>query len=73
MRLIRLYQKSGVYRNEIFRALWLSDSVCRFTPTCAEYTYLAVEKYGAGKGLVLGLKRIVRCHPWSAGGYDPVK
>ncbi len=46
---------------------------CRFTPTCSEYTYQAVEKYGVGKGLWIGLKRISRCHPWSKGGYDPVK
>lgn len=50
----------------------MTDKVCRFTPTCSEYTYEAVEKYGVGKGLWLGLKRIIRCHPWSRGGYEPV-
>jgi len=45
---------------------------CRFTPTCSVYTYQAIEKYGVTKGSWLGVKRIVRCHPWSKGGYDPV-
>lgn len=48
-------------------------STCRFTPSCADYTYEAVEKYGALKGTILGAKRLVRCNPFSKGGYDPVK
>lgn len=46
---------------------------CRFIPTCSEYTYLAVEKYGGVKGLVLGIKRISRCHPWGGGGVDLIE
>lgn len=46
---------------------------CRFTPTCSEYTQGAVEKYGALRGTWLGVKRILRCQPFSKGGYDPVK
>ena len=45
---------------------------CRFTPSCSDYTYEAVEKYGVLKGLAKGLIRIVRCNPFSKGGYDPV-
>ena len=45
---------------------------CRFFPSCSEYTAEAVEKYGAYKGAVLGLKRLSRCHPWNPGGFDPV-
>lgn len=46
---------------------------CKFEPTCSEYTKQAIEKYGALKGTVLGLKRILRCNPFSKGGYDPLK
>ena len=46
---------------------------CRFTPTCSEYAIEAISKYGVLKGSLLGMKRILRCHPFSAGGYDPVR
>ncbi|MCX6743378.1 MAG: membrane protein insertion efficiency factor YidD, partial [Candidatus Parcubacteria bacterium] len=45
---------------------------CRYHPTCSQYTYQAVDKYGVIKGLWLGLKRILRCTPLSKGGFDPV-
>ncbi|MHB9033791.1 MAG: membrane protein insertion efficiency factor YidD [Anaerolineae bacterium] len=45
---------------------------CRFTPTCSEYMYQAVTKYGALHGFWMGLKRLVRCNPFCPGGYDPV-
>ncbi len=45
---------------------------CRFTPTCSEYSRQALENYGLGRGLWLSLKRILRCHPFCPGGYDPV-
>jgi len=50
----------------------LTPSVCRFYPTCSEYTKQAIIKYGVFKGSWLGLKRICRCHPKNPGGYDPV-
>ena len=50
---------------------WLG-SVCRFTPTCSAYAAQALEQHGAAKGSYLTLRRIGRCHPWCAGGHDPV-
>ncbi len=46
--------------------------VCRFTPTCSQYAYEAIKKYGAIKGGFLSIKRILKCHPYHKGGYDPV-
>ncbi len=68
--LIRFYQNTKWFHGQLAKQLFITDSVCRFTPTCSHYTYLAVEKYGAVKGLLIGLKRIIRCHPWSKGGVD---
>ncbi len=50
----------------------LFGKACRFTPSCSQYTIEALEKYGAGRGLNLGLKRFLKCHPWGSSGYDPV-
>lgn len=50
----------------------LTGQNCRFYPTCSNYAVEAIEKYGAVKGTVLAVKRIMRCHPFHAGGFDPV-
>lgn len=47
-------------------------AVCRFTPTCSEYTRQSIEKYGLIRGTWMGIKRISRCHPGGGFGYDPV-
>ena len=46
---------------------------CRFLPTCSEYTKDSIIKFGFVKGCWLGSKRILKCHPWGKGGYDPIK
>lgn len=46
---------------------------CRFYPTCSQYTLSAIEKYGVIKGVFLGSKRVLKCHPFHPGGYDPLK
>jgi len=47
--------------------------MCRFSPTCSEYTVQAIEKYGIIKGTTLGMWRILRCNPFNKGGNDPLK
>lgn len=60
--MVRLYQ--------IFLSPFLGGQ-CRFRPTCSQYFIEAVEKYGAVSGSVKGIRRILRCHPFHPGGYDP--
>jgi putative membrane protein insertion efficiency factor len=48
-------------------------SACRYYPSCSDYMRQAVEKYGPARGLWMGIKRLARCHPFHAGGLDPVR
>lgn len=50
----------------------LCPGVCRFRPTCSQYMIDALRTHGIVKGLYLGIRRILRCHPWGGSGYDPV-
>ncbi|MCF8068548.1 MAG: membrane protein insertion efficiency factor YidD [Desulfobacterales bacterium] len=50
----------------------LMRPACRFYPSCSEYAYEAIERHGVSRGSWLSLKRILRCHPLNAGGFDPV-
>lgn len=51
----------------------LKPQVCRFYPSCSQYTYDALQRYGFVRGLVMGVKRIMHCHPFNPGGYHPVE
>lgn len=69
--LIRLYQKTVSLDHGIFSKL-IPMGICKFKPTCSEYGYEAIKRYGLFYGGILTCRRILRCHPWSDGGYDPV-
>lgn len=65
--LINFYKK---YISKIIEQLGIK---CKYYPTCSEYTKQAIQKYGFLKGCCLGFKRILKCNPFSKGGYDPLK
>jgi len=55
---------------------WISPAIpsaCRFYPTCSEYMMQAIERYGVLRGIGMGLRRLLRCHPFHQGGVDPVR
>ena len=63
LKLIRFYQRHISVH---------TPPACRFQPTCSQYAYTAIERFGALKGGWLALRRLLRCNPFCRGGYDPV-
>lgn len=72
LKIIRFYQKTLSPDQGWFR-VYFPHGFCRFHPHCSEYGYQAINKYGIFKGGLKAVWRIMRCHPLSAGGHDPVK
>ncbi len=70
--LIKIYQKTLSLDHGPLKFI-RPQGQCKYYPTCSSYSYQAIDKYGAVKGSWLAIKRILRCHPWSQGGYDPLK
>ncbi len=60
-----------VYQVTLGPLLSAFGPVCRFEPSCSRYTIGALKKYGLLRGLYQGIRRVLRCHPWNPGGYDP--
>lgn len=69
--IIRIYQKTLSPDHGLLRGFF-PYGACAFRPTCSRYAYDAISAFGILKGCALGAKRILRCHPWQVGGYDPV-
>ncbi|MDY6795611.1 MAG: membrane protein insertion efficiency factor YidD [Actinomycetota bacterium] len=63
--------RGAIRSYQVLISSWM-PSRCRFYPTCSQYMIQAVERFGPIKGAFLGLRRILRCHPFNDGGYDPV-
>lgn len=67
-------QKSLIFFLQVYRYLIspLMGHRCRFYPSCSQYAQVAIQRYGGFKGLYMTVRRLLCCHPWHHGGYDPV-
>ncbi len=72
IKILALYQRT-LSPDHGWGRLLAPQAGCRYYPSCSEYTKQAIYEYGVGQGVYLGLKRLGRCHPFSSGGYDPIK
>lgn len=69
-----LLQKSLIFLLQVYRYLIspLIGQYCRFYPSCSQYAQIAIKRFGSCKGSYMTVRRLLRCHPWHTGGYDPV-
>ena len=74
MKLLELPRRSALSLIRLYKGAVSPHlpGACRYTPTCSEYAAVAIERYGAARGGVMALKRVLRCNPFHSGGYDPV-
>jgi putative membrane protein insertion efficiency factor len=72
LKIIKIYQKTLSFDHGILSSFF-PQGFCRFNPSCSEYGYEAIEKYGVIKGGIKTIWRILRCNPMSKGGFDPLK
>lgn len=70
--MIKIYQKTISFDHGLLKVFY-PNGFCRFTPSCSEYGVQAIRKYGIFKGGLMAGWRVLRCNPWSKGGYDPLK
>jgi len=71
LKLILFYQKTLSFDHGFLKALF-PYGYCRFNPSCSDYAYQAISRYGLLSGGFRALKRVLRCHPWNKGGNDPL-
>ena len=69
--LVRTLTCLPIYFYKYLISPWMRPT-CRYVPSCSHYALLAIRHYGVLKGGYLAIKRILRCHPWAHGGYDPI-
>lgn len=72
LKLIKIYQKTLSFDQGLMK-IFFPNGYCKYQPTCSDYAYQAVEKYGVIKGGLMAFRRVLRCNPFSLGGHDPVK
>lgn len=68
---IKIYQKT-ISPDHGILSYRFPFGVCKYSPTCSEYAYQSIKQYGVIKGVLLAIKRVLRCNPFAHGGYDPV-